>query len=76
MVLFSLRAQEKVLYVIYLSINFFLQISDIRTHGGTLVKEGTVGLKSARGQVTGKMTIPLIFSTILRFGDTKMKQIL
>lgn len=60
----------------YLSINFFLQILDILFHGGTLVKEGTIGLKNAREHVIGKMAIPLIFSTVLRCGDTKMKQIL
>lgn len=44
---------------------FFVQKSDISTHGRKLVKEGTIGLKSARGKVTGKMRVPLVFCTFL-----------
>lgn len=48
-------------YILYILV-FFVQKSDIPTHGRKLIKEGTIGLKSSRGQVTGKMRIPLIFS--------------
>lgn len=37
---------------------FFVQKSDISTHGRKLVKEGIIGLKSARGKITGKRRFP------------------
>lgn len=52
-------------YVFSVKFLFRVQKSDISTHGRKLVKEGTIGYKSARGKVAGKMRIPLLFCTIL-----------